>query len=78
MCVQLLHTFHHKLDIAMQQSERLANGPRLFAHARVFQNGAHRIEGGHAGGRGYDPDTRIEPLAYNFREICVKFSIDGF
>ena len=77
MGVQLLHPFHHQFDVAMQQFQGVANGPGLFAHARVLQDGAHRVQRRHAGRGRYDPDPCVEAFADDVGEIGVQFGIDG-
>ena len=64
------------LHVAVKLAQRLADRARLFAHPRVLQDRAHRVQRRHAGRRRDDPDPRREAVAHHLGEVGVQFGID--
>ena len=76
MRLQLARAFHHQLHIPVQLAQHLADRARLLAHARILQNGPHRVQRRHAGCRRHDPHPRRKPFAHQFGEIRMQLGIN--
>ena len=69
--VQAHHVLEHGRDLGLDQ-------PGLLAHAHVLEDRAHRIQGGHEGGRRDDPHARPVRLLDHLAEAGVELGVDRF